>query len=121
MISKAIAALVLIPLAIVIVLLAVANRQAVTISLDPFLSEPRVLAVSQPLFIVILFTLTAGVVIGGVASWLRQSKWRRTARRAQAEVRALRAETEALRQRLDSAERGGQPVGSIAYRRPPAA
>ncbi|HKG00037.1 MAG TPA: hypothetical protein VKB15_05380, partial [Xanthobacteraceae bacterium] len=56
-----------------------------------------------------------------VASWLRQSKWRRTARRAQAEVRALRAETEALRQRLDSAERGGQPVGSLAYRRPPAA
>jgi uncharacterized integral membrane protein len=121
MIRNAIAALVLIPLATVIVLLAVANREAVTISLDPFLSEPRVLAVSQPLFIVILSTLTAGVVIGGVASWLKQSKWRRTARRAQAEVRALRAETEALRQRLDTVERGGQSVGSITYRRPPAA
>jgi uncharacterized integral membrane protein len=121
MIRKTIAALVLIPLAIIIVLLAVANRQAVTISLDPFMSEPRVLAVSQPLFIVILFTLIAGVVIGGMASWLRQSKWRRTARRAQAEARALRGEAEALRERLHSAERGGQPAGSIAYRRPPAA
>jgi hypothetical protein len=36
-------------------------------------------------------------------------------------VRALRAETEALRQRLDTVERGGQSVGSITYRRPPAA
>src|SRR5262245_19054190 len=121
MIRNTIAALILIPLAVVIVLLAVANRQAVTISLDPFLSEPQVLSVSPPLFLLILFTLIAGVIIGGVASWLRQSKWRRTARQAQAEVRALRAETEALRQRLDSAERGGQTVGSITYRRPPAA
>src|SRR5256885_6245871 len=114
MIRKAIAALILIPLATVIVLLAVANREAVTISLDPFLSEPRLLAVSQPLFLVILFTLTAGVVIGGVASWLKQSKWRRTARRAQAEVRALRIETEALRQRLEFARRGGQAGWSTA-------
>jgi uncharacterized integral membrane protein len=121
MVRNIIAALVLIPLAVIIVLLAVANRQAVTISLDPFMAEPRVLAVSQPLFVVILSTLIAGVVIGGMASWLRQSKWRRTARRAQAEVRALRAEADALRQRLDSAERPGPHVGSIAYRRPPAA
>jgi uncharacterized integral membrane protein len=121
MIRRALAALVLIPLTILIVLLALGNRQGVTVSLDPFLAEPRALAVTLPLFMLILLVLTAGVVIGGVAAWLRQSKWRRSARHAQAELRQLRAETQALRERLDAAERPAQSLPSIAYRRPPAA
>ena len=96
MIRNFVAALILIPLAIVIVLLAVANRQAVTLSLDPFLAEKPALAVTQPLFVLLLAALIAGVIVGGIAAWLRQGKWRRAARRAQAEVRALRAETDAL-------------------------
>jgi uncharacterized integral membrane protein len=127
MLRKIVAALVLIPLALVIVLLALANRQAVTISLDPWLIEKPALVVTQPLFLVLLVALTAGVIIGGLAAWPRQARWRRTARRAQGEVRALRAETEALRERLEAAERleaterARQPVASIAYHRPPAA
>jgi len=40
-----------------------------------------------------------GVVIGGVAAWLRQAAWRRTARRLDADVRALHQELEAMRRR----------------------
>jgi uncharacterized integral membrane protein len=121
MIRSIVAALVLIPLAIVIVLLALANRQAVTLSLDPLLSETSSLAITQPLFVLLLAALLAGVIIGGGAAWLRQGKWRHAARRAQAEARALRAETEMLKERLEAAERAaGQPAASIAYR-PPAA
>jgi uncharacterized integral membrane protein len=120
MIRKVLAALVLIPVAVVIVLLAIANRQAVTISLDPFLSEKPAFAVTQPLFLVILVAVIAGVVIGGAAAWLGQAKWRRAARRGRTETRALRVETEALKGRLDAAERSGQRP-AIAYRRPPAA
>ena len=40
MFRKIVAALILVPLAILIVAFAVANRQAVTVSLDPFASEP---------------------------------------------------------------------------------
>jgi len=120
MIRKIVAALVLFPLAILIVLIAVANRQAVTLSLDPFLPEKPALAVTAPLFLVMLLAVMAGVIIGGLAAWLRQSKWRRTARRAQAEARILRTEKESLRERLDAAQRPAERP-AITYRRPPAA
>jgi uncharacterized integral membrane protein len=122
MIRNILAALILIPLAALIVLLAVANRAAVTISLDPFIAEKPAITVTQPLFVLILATLIVGVVIGGIAAWLRQGRWRRAARVAEAEVRALRQETENLRDRLDAAEREAQRAApALAYRRPPAA
>jgi len=120
MIRKVIGALILFPLAVVIVLIAIANRQPVTISLDPFLAERPALTVSWPLFLVILTAVMAGVVIGGTAAWLRQGKWRRAARHARAELHIARTEKEALRQRLDAAERPPART-AIAYRRPPAA
>ena len=46
--------------------------------------------------------MIAGVIVGGVAAWLRQSKWRRRARRAAAELKAARAEIETLRRRLEA-------------------
>jgi uncharacterized integral membrane protein len=121
MIRNALAWLVLAPLAAIIVLLAVANRQPVMISLDPFLSEPRTLTVEIPLFILILASVIFGVVIGGIAAWLRQSKWRRHARVTQAELRSLRGEIEAMRHRLDTPERNGPSLPTLAWRRPPAA
>jgi len=121
MIRRALAALILVPLTVLMVLLALANRQAVQVSLDPFFTEPRVLAVTLPLFMLLLLVLTAGVVIGGMAAWLRQSKWRRRARDAHAELRRHRAETQALRERLDAAERPASSLPTLAYRRPPAA
>ena len=93
MIRKLVAAFVLVPLAVLIVVLAVINRQAVTLSLDPFTADKPAIAVTQPLFLIIVAALIVGVIVGGIATWLRQSKWRRTARRLEAEVRRLRAET----------------------------
>ena len=49
MIRNILAALVLIPLAALIVLIAVANRSSVTIALDPFLAEKPALTVTQEL------------------------------------------------------------------------
>src|SRR5262245_57518464 len=122
MIRKLVAALVLVPLAIVIVLLAMGNRQAVTISLDPFLTDTPAFAVTQPLFLVILGSVIAGVVLGGIAAWLKQGRWRRTARAAQAEARALRAENLSLKERAAAAAAEAPPDRSIVtYRRPPAA
>jgi uncharacterized integral membrane protein len=119
MIRKTIATIVLLPLAILIVLLAMANRQAVTISLDPFLADTPAFAVSQPLFLVLLGAVIVGVIVGGAAAWLKQRKWRRAARLAHGEARALRAENAALKERLAAAE--PPPERALAYRRPPAA
>lgn len=91
------AAIILVPLAVVIIAFAVANRQNVTVSLDPFNPDVPAASLTKPLFVVILTVLIVGVIIGGIASWLRQSKWRRTARRLEREVANLRAENDALK------------------------
>jgi uncharacterized integral membrane protein len=93
---KVVAAVILVPLAVVIIAFAVANRQIVTVSLDPFSVERPAAAVTLPLFALILVLLIIGVVIGGVAAWLRQTKWRRAARRLEREVDELRGEINAL-------------------------
>jgi hypothetical protein len=97
LLRKIVAALVLVPLAILIIAFAVANRQIVTVSLDPFSSNPPAAAVTLPLFALIIVLLILGVVIGGVAAWLRQGKWRWTARRLEREADELRAEVGSLR------------------------
>jgi uncharacterized integral membrane protein len=118
MIRKTIAALILVPLAVVIVALAVANRHAVTLSLDPLSADKPALAATLPLFVTLLLALLAGVLVGGIAAWLRQGKWRRAARRAEAEARRLRAENGALKQRIEAGERAAESVThSIGRRR----
>jgi uncharacterized integral membrane protein len=100
---KIVAALTLIPLAIVIIAFAVANRQDVTVSLDPFNPDVPAASVTKPLFVVLIAVLILGVIVGGIAAWLRQTKWRRTARRLEREVASLRAE-------IDTLKRTGVPV-----------
>src|SRR5438477_12470193 len=97
MIRKIVSALILVPLAIVLITFAVANRQIVIVSLDPFDQAHPAVAVALPLFALILALIIGGVVLGGIAAWLKQAKWRRAARRAELEARELRAEIEALR------------------------
>jgi uncharacterized integral membrane protein len=94
---KVVAALLLVPLAVIIIAFAVANRQVVTVSLDPFSSTPPAASVTLPLFALVIVLLIVGVLIGGTAAWLRQGKWRRTARRLEREVSELRGEVYALK------------------------
>ena len=126
MVRKIVSALVLVPLAILIVLFAVANRGDVVLSLDPFSADSPALTLRSPLFLALLVALILGVVIGGCAAWLRQAKWRRMARRLERELSATRSEADDLRRRLAAAEAVPPPartetIPSIAYRRPPAA
>jgi uncharacterized integral membrane protein len=99
MFRKVVTAIVVIPLAIVIVAFAVANRQVVTVSFDPFSSSSPAYAASLPLFVLIFALVILGVVVGGVGAWLRQAAWRRTARRLDADVRTLHPELDILRRR----------------------
>lgn len=86
-----------VPLAILIVLFAVANRQDVVVGFDPFAPDAPALAVTLPLFAVILISLMAGVVTGGLASWAGQRRWRKEAKRRRVETSRLEAEREAAR------------------------
>src|SRR5437016_3328096 len=100
MIRKLITALILLPLAVVLIALAVANRQTVVVSFDPLDATQPALAIPLPLFALMLAIATAGVIIGGSAAWLRQAKWRSRARRFEAQARRLLAENERLRGRI---------------------
>lgn len=80
MIRRLIQILIYLPIAVILIVLSVANRHPVTISLDPFGGVEPSLSVSLPLFVIIFAALFVGVVIGGVAAWLSQAKWRRRAR-----------------------------------------
>lgn len=93
------------PLALFIVLFAVANRQGVTLAFDPFAPDTPALSVTLPLFAVVLISVMIGVLVGGAASWLRQGKWRKEARRRREQVDALEAETEQARREAAAARR----------------
>jgi len=97
MFRKIVTAIIVVPLAIVIVAFAVTNRQMVMVSFDPFSATDPAYSVQLPLFVLVFVLVILGVVVGGVAAWLRQSRWRRTARRLDADVRALHAEIETMR------------------------
>jgi uncharacterized integral membrane protein len=85
-----------VPLAVVLIAFAVANRQMVTVSFDPFSVTEPAAVLTLPLFALIILLLIVGVLIGGAAAWLRQSRWRAAARRLEREVADLRAKVDAL-------------------------
>jgi len=96
LLRKIITALIVVPLAIVLIALAMANRQNATVSFDPFSANEPAAALTLPLFALIILLLIIGVVIGGVAAWLGQSRWRRQARRLEREVADLRRKLDAF-------------------------
>jgi uncharacterized integral membrane protein len=90
-------ALVVIPLGIIFIIFAVANRHLVTVSFDPFNSSTPAVAVTLPLFVVIIAVAILGVAAGGMATWFRQRRWRRAARQHEADARQARAQLADLR------------------------
>jgi len=117
-------AVVLVPLGVLILLFALANRQWITVSLDPFSAQDPAVAVSLPVFFVVLFALMAGVIIGGAATWLSQAKWRRAARRHQAALRRVLSESAPTKPRTERARSPSATRSTaltVGYGRPPGA
>lgn len=64
-----------IPVVVITAVIAIANRQLVTFSLDPFsVSNPaEAVSIRLPLFVLLLVTLAVGAVLGGLAATLSRS------------------------------------------------
>jgi uncharacterized integral membrane protein len=103
---KFLTGLIVIPLGLIFVAFAVANRHFVTVSFDPFNSAAPSVSASMPLFALIIAAAILGVIAGGCATWFSQRRWRRAARRHEADARTARAQLQDLRAAQAAATRG---------------
>jgi uncharacterized integral membrane protein len=106
-------ALVVVPLGVFFVIFAVANRHLVTVSFDPFNSVTPAVAVTMPLFVVIIAVAMLGVLAGGMATWFRQGRFRRAARQNETEASQMRTELADLRQTARQQRFAALPPGGI--------
>lgn len=81
--------IVLPPVVILAMAIAVANRAPVTFSLDPFDPASPAIGLEAPLFLIILFSVLAGILFGGLGAWAQ-------ARRKAAKSRGTGATGETL-------------------------
>lgn len=86
MLNRFMTIVVFIPLAIVLVALAVANRAPVAFTIDPFNPGNPGLTVSLPLFIYLFAALALGLVVGSLATWFKQARYRKLARQREADL-----------------------------------
>lgn len=89
--------LLVLPVAVAIILFAIANRGPVTVSLDPFTRDAPMFAWSVPLYAVALGGIALGILAGGLATWFGQRVHRKAEREYRRESQTLRAETERLK------------------------
>jgi uncharacterized integral membrane protein len=121
LLRRIVAAIVLVPIAILIIAFAVANRETVTVSFDPFSGHEPAATVSLPLFALVIALLIFGVLIGGAASWWRQGKWRGAARRFERELQVLRGKLAMLEGMAESSRnvpREGNPPPRLRLKPP---
>jgi uncharacterized integral membrane protein len=87
---------ILVPIALISVAFAVANRHAVSVSFDPFSGDMAGGQVAAPLFIILILAVMVGVVIGGSVTWMAQGRHRRALREARSEAARWRSRSEDL-------------------------
>ncbi len=95
----------LLPLSVLLIVFALANRQLVVVNFNPLtpvesLNSP---GFGMPLFFVIYAVLLVGVLLGGIATWFAQGHHR-------IEKRHFRRESERLRVDLDAIRRSSAPM-----------
>lgn len=102
MIKRVVNILVLIPIGIVLIVLSVANRQSVTLALNPFRPEDSVLSVTAPFFVYLFLAVIFGLVIGSLATWFTQGKYRKRARIEASEAVKWHGEAEKHKTRAEA-------------------
>lgn len=103
MIRRIVTLLIAFPVGVLLVAIAVSNRQQVSLILDPFRPETPALAIDLPLYVFLLGAMIVGVVLGGAATWLGQSRWRKTARTQGQRAVRWQAEADRLSRERDAA------------------
>ena len=95
--------LVLVPIGIIVIALAVANRHLVSLSIPPQVGDGPLYSFSLPLYMIIFATLIAGMLIGSFATWVKQGKHRKMARDNQVVATKMTFEAQKYKERVDDA------------------
>jgi hypothetical protein len=90
MVNRFVLIVVFVPLAVILIALAVANREMVAFTVDPFNPGNPALTISLPFFIFLFAALGLGMIVGGVVTWIRQGRYRKLARQRRLEAEGLR-------------------------------
>ena len=98
--------------AIVLVSIAVANRHSVALVLDPFRPEAPALQIVLPFYAHFIGALITGVLLGGVATWVTQGRWRRSSRKGVEDAKRWRTEADRLMRERDASVASGNMSGS---------
>jgi hypothetical protein len=102
--------LIVFPLGAALVAIAVSNRQPVSLILDPFRPETPALSVELPFYTYLIGALVVGVILGGTATWMGQSRWRRTARTQGQRAARFKAEADRLVRERDAQVSAGKAL-----------
>lgn len=93
--------IILVPIGVALVALCVANRQSVTLALNPFEPADRLLSLTAPFFAFLFAALIVGLVLGSCATWLSQGRYRRRARNQASEAVKWQAEADRHKSRAE--------------------
>ncbi len=88
------------PIAVVAIGFAIANRQWVTLSFDPFSRDAPFASISMPLWVLFFCGVFVGLIAGWIGAWFAHAKWRKAAREARIDL--ARAQQERARSLVDT-------------------
>jgi hypothetical protein len=101
-IGRIISMILTLAVAVILITLFVINRHDVSLVLDPFNPQEPAYALTLPFFWHMFAWLFVGSLIGGLATWFTQGKWRRTARLRTQEAMRWKSEAERLARERDA-------------------
>ncbi|MCF6322108.1 MAG: lipopolysaccharide assembly protein LapA domain-containing protein [Rhizobiaceae bacterium] len=108
MMKKLVSLIIFIPIAIVLIVLSVANRHPVVFNLDPINPDQPFLAITLPFFVFLFAALLIGLLLGGMATWFTQGKHRKLARETKREATKWQHEAQEQKTRAE------QVIGQIS-------
>ncbi len=101
--KKLISLIIFAPIAIILIILSVANRHPVVFNFDPINPQQPFLAVTLPFFVFIFLALLTGLLLGSLSTWFTQGKHRKNARETKREAVKWQREAEEQKTRAEQA------------------
>ncbi|MCZ2327941.1 LapA family protein [Bartonella sp. F02] len=85
--------IILVPLTILLIAFIVANRQMVTLVLNPFQNNSESLSFRAPLFVWLFTFFSLGVLFSSIINWFTQHHYRKALKESKNEIEKLKMST----------------------------